>query len=225
MQRQSFQPRQYRYSSRTSIREQPLHWCLILVSLLFIFLLIIESIAFIVLGAWHLTGSHLQDILRLSSEIYRRELGFGILLVIIGVVGVVMSIFGLVSFFTLRLVLLRIVSEIMALFYWYENKYFQFCVCLWLVMMCGIAVGIIGIIFACKSDKSKMIWSDMHVVFVAQVDGFVSESAILNGSGTKVSRELCLIRQWWCLYLVCGREVHVGNERWISLIHEYDFGK
>lgn len=117
MQRQQFQPRQYRYPSQTSAREQPLHWCLIVVSLLFIFLLIIESVAFIVLGAWHLTGPHLEDILRLSSEIYRRELGFGILLVIIGGVGVVMSIFGLVSFFTLRLVLLRIVSEVIALIF------------------------------------------------------------------------------------------------------------
>jgi hypothetical protein len=107
-----FQPRQYQYTPRTHIRERPLHWCIILVSLLFVFLLIIESVAFIVLGAWHLTTPRLQSVLSLSSDIYRRELGFGILLVIIGSFGVLMSILGLTAFFTLRLILLKIVSQI-----------------------------------------------------------------------------------------------------------------
>lgn len=111
------QARQYRYTPRTPISERPLHWCLILVPLLFIFLLIIESVAFIVLGAWHLTIPRLQAVLNLSSEIYRRELGFGILLVIIGSIGVVLSIFGLIVFFTLRLILLRIVSEVIVLIF------------------------------------------------------------------------------------------------------------
>ena len=110
MLQQQLQPRQYRYTPRSPIHERPLHWCLILVPLLFVFLLIIESIAFIVLGAWHLTIPHLQSVFNLSNDIYRRELGFGILLVIIGSVGVIMSIFGLVAFFTLRMILLRIVS-------------------------------------------------------------------------------------------------------------------
>ena len=109
------QPRQYQYTPRTNVRERPLHWCIILVSLLFVFLLIIQSVAFIVLGAWHLTTPRLRDVLLLSSEIYRRELGFGILLVIIGSFGVVMSIFGLIAFFTLRLLLLRVVSRITTL--------------------------------------------------------------------------------------------------------------
>ena len=109
---QQLHTRQYRYIPRSYVRERSLHWCLILVSLLFVFLLIIESVAFIVLGAWHLTIPHLQDISQLSPEIYRRELSFGILLVIIGSVGVIMSIFGLVAFFTLRMILLRIVSAV-----------------------------------------------------------------------------------------------------------------
>ena len=75
------------------------------------FLLTIESVAFIVLGAWYLTTPHLQNVLTLSSDIYRRELGFGILLVITGSLGVLMSILGLTAFFTLRLMLLRIVSR------------------------------------------------------------------------------------------------------------------
>jgi hypothetical protein len=107
-----FQPRQYQYTPRTHVRERPLHWCIILVSLLFDFLLVIESVAFIVLGAWHLTIPRLQNVLLLSSDIYRRELGFGILLVFIGSLGVFMSILGLIAFFTLRLLLLRIVSRI-----------------------------------------------------------------------------------------------------------------
>lgn len=122
---QQQQARQYRYTPRTPIRERPLHWCLILVPLLFIFLLIIESVAFIVLGAWHLTIPRLQTVLSLSSEIYRRELGFGILLIVVGSVGVVMSLFGLIVFFTLRLILLRIVSEMIVLTYQtHENDYF-----------------------------------------------------------------------------------------------------
>lgn len=122
---QQQQARQYRYTPRTPIRERPLHWCLILVPLLFIFLLIIESVAFIVLGAWHLTIPRLQTVLSLSSEIYRRELGFGILLIVVGSVGVVMSLFGLIVFFTLRLILLRIVSEMIILTYQtHENDYF-----------------------------------------------------------------------------------------------------
>jgi hypothetical protein len=104
-----FQSRQYQYTTRTHVREKPLHWFIILVSLLFVFLLIIESIAFIVLGAWHLMTPRLQTVLSFSSEIYRRELGFGILLVIIGSLGIIMSILGLIAFSTLRLLLLRIV--------------------------------------------------------------------------------------------------------------------
>ncbi len=105
-----FQSRQYQYTPRTHVRERPLHWFIILVSLLFVFLLIIESVAFIVLGAWHLTIPRLQTVLSFSSEIYRRELGFGILLVIIGSLGIMISILGLIAFSTLRLLLLRIVK-------------------------------------------------------------------------------------------------------------------
>ncbi len=106
-----YQSRQYQYTPRTHVRERPLHWFVILVSLLFVFLLIIESVAFIVLGAWHLTTQHLQDVRSFSNEIYRRELAFGILLVIIGSLGVFISILGLIAFFTLRLLSLRIVSS------------------------------------------------------------------------------------------------------------------
>ncbi len=104
-----YQPRHYQYTPRTHVRERPLHCLIILLSLLFIFLLIIESLAFIVLGAWHLTIPHLRTLLTFSSSIFRRELAFGILLVILGSVGVVLSIVGLIAFFSLRLLLLRIV--------------------------------------------------------------------------------------------------------------------
>jgi small-conductance mechanosensitive channel len=107
-----YHPRQYQYTPRTHVRERPLHWFIILVALLFVFLLIIESVAFIVLGAWHLTIPRLQTLLTLSDQIYRRELGFGILLVIIGSFGVALSILGLIAFFTLRLALLRIVRAV-----------------------------------------------------------------------------------------------------------------
>jgi hypothetical protein len=103
--------RQYQYTPRTHVRERPLHWLIILVSLLFTFLLIIESVAFIVLGAWHLFIPRLRTVLSFSDEIYRRELGFGILLVIVGSFGIPVSILGLAAFFTLRLSLLRIVSD------------------------------------------------------------------------------------------------------------------
>jgi hypothetical protein len=107
------QPRQYQYTPKTNIRERPLHYFIILVSFLFVFLLLIESVAFIVLGAWHLFTQRLQTVLTLSSEVYRRELGFGILLVITGSFGIIISILGIVAFFTLRLSLLRIVSNAM----------------------------------------------------------------------------------------------------------------
>lgn len=109
--------RQYQYTPRTHVRERPLHWFIILVSLLFVFLLIIESVAFIVLGAWHLTFPRLQTVLNLSFDIYRRELGFGILLVFIGSSGIIISILGLIAFFSLRLTLLRIVSTVISLFH------------------------------------------------------------------------------------------------------------
>lgn len=108
---QYYSNRQYQYTPRTHVREKPLHWFIILLALLFVFLLIIESVAFIVLGAWHLTTPHLRDLLTFSDQIYRRELAFGILLVIIGSVGMIISIFGLIAFFTLRLLLLRTVSQ------------------------------------------------------------------------------------------------------------------
>lgn len=110
-----FEARQYQYTPRTHVRERPLHWFIILVSLLFVFLLVIESVAFIVLGAWHLTIPRLEAVLNFSSEIYRRELGFGLLLVIVGIMGVVLSILGLIAIFSLRLSLLRIVSDEMYL--------------------------------------------------------------------------------------------------------------
>ena len=103
--------RQYQYSPRTSVRERPLHWCTILISLLFVFLLVIESVAFIVLGAWHLTIPRLENVLSFSGEIYRRELGFGILLVIIGSLSILTSIIGIIATITLRILILRIVSR------------------------------------------------------------------------------------------------------------------
>ena len=105
-----FDSRHYNYSPRTHVRERPLHWLVILVSLLFIFLLVIESVAFVVLGAWHLTLPRLLTVQALSYDLFARELAFGILLVIVGSVGVVTSGLGLVAFYSLRLPLLRTVS-------------------------------------------------------------------------------------------------------------------
>ncbi|CAF4861674.1 unnamed protein product, partial [Rotaria magnacalcarata] len=77
----------------------------------------------------------LQTVLSFSTDIYRRELAFGILLVIIGSFGILITIHGLIAFVTLRLILLRI-----------------FECCLWFLMIIGGAVGIIGIIFASQVD-------------------------------------------------------------------------
>lgn len=100
----------YQYTPRTHVRERPLHRFIIILSLLFVFLLVIESVAMIVLGAWHLTIPRLESVRNLSSAIYQRELAFGILLVIVGSAGVFISILGLIAFFTLRLIFLRLVS-------------------------------------------------------------------------------------------------------------------
>jgi len=105
------QSRQYQYTPRTHVRERPLHWFIILISFLFVFLLIIESVAFIVLGAWHLIVQRFKSVFTFPAEIYSRELGFGILLVITGSFGIIASVIGLVAVFTLRLTFLRIVSN------------------------------------------------------------------------------------------------------------------
>jgi hypothetical protein len=89
------------------------------ISYLFIFLLVLESVAFIVLGAWHLTIPRLQNVLIISGAIYRRELAFGILLVILGSLGILISIVGLIATFTLRLTLLRIVRRKMCRRYYF----------------------------------------------------------------------------------------------------------
>ena len=101
----------YQYTPRTHVRKRPLHWFIMFISYLFIFLLVLESVAFIVLGAWHLTIPRLENVLKVSGDIYRRELGFGILLVIIGSLGILISIIGLVATIILRISLLRIVSR------------------------------------------------------------------------------------------------------------------
>ncbi|CAF1095090.1 unnamed protein product [Adineta ricciae] len=125
-------PYSYQYTPKTSVQQRPLHWCIILISLLFVFLLVIESVAFIVLGAWHLTSRHVETVnLPFFDEVYHRELVFGIVLVLIGSAGIFMSILGLVAFFTLRLLLLR-----------------AFAVCLLVVMTGGIVSGVVGMVFS-----------------------------------------------------------------------------
>jgi hypothetical protein len=101
---------QYHYKSRTHVRERPLHWFIMFISYLFIFLLVLESVAFIVLGAWHLTIPRLENVYAFSGEIYRREIGFGILLVIIGSLGILISIIGIIATMILRISVLRIVN-------------------------------------------------------------------------------------------------------------------
>ncbi|CAF0994009.1 unnamed protein product [Rotaria sordida] len=125
----------YHYTPRIYVHKRPLHWFIMFISYLFIFLLILESIAFIVLGAWHLSIPRLENILSFSDDIYRRELGFGILLVIIGSIGILISIIGIIATITLRLLLLKIYVS-----------------CLWFMMILGIVIGIIGIIFASQVD-------------------------------------------------------------------------
>jgi hypothetical protein len=100
----------YPYKPNIYVRERPLHWFIMFICYLFIFLLILESIAFIVLGAWHLSIPRLQDVHSFSGAIYRREIGFGILLVILGSLGIFISIFGIIATISLRILLLRIVS-------------------------------------------------------------------------------------------------------------------
>lgn len=139
--------RQYQYTPRTHVRERPLHWCIILVSLLFIFLLVIESVAFVVLGAWHLTTRRSQSLLTFSTEVDRRELSFGILLVIIGSLGILISILGLVAFFTLRLVLLRTVSTMT------DIDLYVCIVCLFVVVC---------IMFMVCDDRGHRCWHQWH---------------------------------------------------------------
>ena len=86
------------------------HWFIIFIALLFLFLLALESIAYIILGAWHLSVPRLQNLQNFSGAIYRRELGFGILLVVLGAFGLFICIIGLIAIILLRLILLRIVS-------------------------------------------------------------------------------------------------------------------
>lgn len=100
-----------RSKRRTHVRRRPLHWFILLISYLFILLLILESVAFIVLGAWHLSIPRLNNVLSFSDEIYRRELGFGILLVVLGSLGIFTSIMGIIATILLRISILRFVSR------------------------------------------------------------------------------------------------------------------
>lgn len=101
----------YDDKARTYVQERPLHWFIMFISYFFIFLLILESIAFILLGAWHLSIPRLENVLSFSGQIYRRELAFGILLVILGSLGIFISILGIVATMSLRIAILRIVSR------------------------------------------------------------------------------------------------------------------
>ena len=87
------------------------HLFIIFISMLFLFLLALESVAYLILGAWHLSIPRLENLRIFSGEIYRRELGFGILLVILGSLGILISIIGLFAMVFLRLALLRTVRE------------------------------------------------------------------------------------------------------------------
>ncbi|CAF3375188.1 unnamed protein product [Rotaria sp. Silwood1] len=152
----------YHYTPRIYVHKRPLHWFIMFISYLFIFLLVLESIALIVLGAWHLSIPRLYNILSFSDDIYRRELGFGILLVIIGSLGILISIIGIIAMITLRLLLLKIYVS-----------------CLWLMMMLGIAIGIIGIIFAFCFPLC-FLYNEFDYVCPAQVDGFLNDDRINN---------------------------------------------
>ncbi len=67
-------------------------------------------------------------------------------------------------------------------------------------MVTGIAVGIIGIIFACKwkwyfcYEKKKNEYDICG--FVAQVDGFMTQSSNSNVNGTSVSYEMIWLNGW-----------------------------
>jgi hypothetical protein len=103
---------EYPYKPNVYVRERPLHWFIMFISYLFIFLLVLESIAFLLLGAWNLSIPRLQNVQSFSGAIYRREIGFGILLVILGSLGIFISIFGIIATISLRILLLRIVSRV-----------------------------------------------------------------------------------------------------------------
>ena len=103
---------EYLTKPNTYVRKRPLHWFIMLICFLFIFLLALESAAFVILGAWYLSTPRLQDIQSFSGAIYRREIGFGILLVVLGALGFLICVFGVLAMFSLRILLLRIVSGV-----------------------------------------------------------------------------------------------------------------
>ena len=93
------------------IRKRPLHWCIISIALSFLFLLGLEAFAYLILGSWHLSTPRLNNLLIFCDAIYRRELAFGILLIVLGVLGILVAIVGLVATILLRLALLRSVRS------------------------------------------------------------------------------------------------------------------
>lgn len=100
------------------------HWFIIFIAVLFLFLLALESVAYIILGAWHLSIPRLHNLQNFSGPIYRRELAFGILLVILGSFGLFICVIGLIAIILLRSILLRIVSEMNA---WKTFEMILFC--------------------------------------------------------------------------------------------------
>lgn len=90
-------------------QKRPYHWLIICIAIVFIFLLALESSAYIILGAWHLSVPRLENLRIFSGEIYRRELGFGILLIILGSFGIFICLLGLITLVFLKTILLRIV--------------------------------------------------------------------------------------------------------------------
>ena len=92
-------------------RKRAYHWLIIVIAWIFLFLLALESTAYIIIGAWHLSIPRLENVRLFSTEIYRRELGFGILLVILGSFGLFICLISLVATIFLRLIFLCLVTS------------------------------------------------------------------------------------------------------------------
>ncbi|CAF1495963.1 unnamed protein product [Didymodactylos carnosus] len=85
---------QQRTTESQQFQYKPLHWLVLSISYLFNFLLFIESVAYIVLGAWVLFISRISIVLLFSLPVYQREIGFGVLMVFTGSLGIIIIVIG-----------------------------------------------------------------------------------------------------------------------------------
>ncbi|CAF3613306.1 unnamed protein product [Rotaria socialis] len=89
----------YLYTPRIYVHKRSLHWFIMFISYLFIFLLVLESVALLVLGAWHLTTPRLENVLSFSRSL-----------------GILASIIRIIALITSRILLLKIYASCSWLF-------------------------------------------------------------------------------------------------------------